>query len=211
MSDEWLITGESDDAPLLILAHGAGAGFDTPFMNDVSEAVSSHGVMVARFEFAYMRRRRETGKRGGPGRAERLMGEYEEHVRHWAARAPVFIGGKSMGGRIASMLADDLHDEGLVAGLVCLGYPFHPPGRPQNLRTAHLEHLRTPALICQGERDTFGNREEVSGYPFSPAISIHWAPDGDHSLKPRVKSGHTWEENIHDSARAIADFIKEHA
>jgi predicted alpha/beta-hydrolase family hydrolase len=124
---------------------------------------------------------------------------------------PVFIGGKSMGGRIASMLADDLHDEGLVAGLVCLGYPFHPPGRPQNLRTAHLEHLRAPALICQGERDTFGNREEVGGYPLSPAITIHWAPDGDHSLKPRVKSGHTWEENIHNAARAIADFIREPA
>ncbi len=208
---QWLITGDDPSAPLLILAHGAGAGFDTPFMTMISEAMSARGVMVARFEFAYMRRRRETGKRGGPGRAERLLGEYEARVREWAARAPVFIGGKSMGGRIASMLADDLHGQGLVSGLVCLGYPFHPPGKPRNTRTAHLETLETPALICQGERDPFGNRQDVASYALSGAIAIHWAPDGDHDLKPRVKSGHTWEGNIQAAARAATVFIRDHA
>ena len=207
---QWLITGDDPSAPLLILAHGAGAGFDTPFMTMISEAMSARGVMVARFEFAYMRRRRETGKRGGPGHAERLLGEYEARVREWAARAPVFIGGKSMGGRIASMLADELYAEGSITGLVCLGYPFHPPGRPQQLRIDHLQRLQTPALICQGDRDPFGNRKEVETYALSLAIRIFWAPDGDHDLKPRVKSGETWANNMAMAARAVADFIREH-
>ena len=208
---EWLLDGEGPERPLLILAHGAGAGYDTPFMTRMAGMIAAPGVMVARFEFSYMRRRRETGRRAGPGRAERLMGEYEERIREWAARAPLFIGGKSMGGRIASMLADPLHAEGLVRGLVCLGYPFHPPGRPENLRIAHLKDLRTPAMICQGDRDPFGRREEVEAYELSASILIHWLPDGDHDFKPRVKSGETWAGNMEAAARAVADFVREAA
>ena len=72
-----------------------------------------------------------------------------------------------------------------IAGLVCLGYPFHPPGRPEQLRTAHLATLATPTLICQGTRDIFGTREEVAAYALSPAIVIAWVEDGDHDLRPR--------------------------
>ncbi|HHN67480.1 MAG TPA: alpha/beta hydrolase [Thermopetrobacter sp.] len=205
--DEWLIDGAGDDRPLLILAHGAGAGPATPFMSRMAAAIADHGVMVARFAFAYMRRAEREGRRIGPGRAERLMEEYAERVRHWRDRAPVFIGGKSMGGRVASLIADELHDEGLVAGLICLGYPFHPPGRPELLRTRHLEGLRAPALICQGERDPFGRRAEVAGYALSPTIGLCWLPDGDHDLKPRVKSGESWRGNLEAAARRVAGFI----
>ena len=109
-----------------------------------------------------------------------------------------------MGGRIASMVADDLG----VRGLVCLGYPFHPPGRPEKLRTAHLEGLQTPTLIVQGERDSFGKPDEVRMYPLSKTIRVVWVPDGDHSLKPRKRSGHTEEENLETAADAIAGFVK---
>ncbi len=204
---EWLVDGEGPDRPLLILAHGAGAGYDTPFMTRMTAMIAAHGIMVARFEFSYMRRRRETGRRAGPGRAERLMGEYEERIRQWADRTPLFIGGKSMGGRIASMLADPLHVEGLVRGLVCLGYPFHPPGRPENLRIDHLKDLHTPTLICQGDRDPFGRRDEVEAYGLSASIRFCWLPDGDHDLKPRVKSGETWAGNMEMAARKVADFV----
>ena len=89
--------------------------------------------------------------------------------RRVAARGPpVLIGGKSMGGRVASLVADDLYAAGRIAGLVCLGYPFHPPNKPEQLRTAHLERLACPALIVQGERDPFGGRAEVEGYPCQP-------------------------------------------
>src|SRR5262249_24203016 len=97
--------------------------------------------------------------------------------------------GKSMGGRIASLIAD----EAVSQGLVCLGYPFHPPGRPQNLRVEHLRHLRTPALIVQGTRDSLGSREEAGGYELSPRIRIAWIDDGDHSFKPTKRSGRTLE------------------
>ena len=113
------------------------------------------------------------------------MPEYRAAVAALAAPGRLVIGGKSMGGRVASMVADELHAAGAVAGLLCLGYPFHPPGRPEQLRTAHLERLATPALICQGTRDPFGTREEVAGYALSARIEILWLEDGDHDLRPR--------------------------
>jgi uncharacterized protein len=139
---------------------------------------------VARFEFGYMAARR-SGTRRPPPRAETVMPEYRAAVAALGAKGRLVIGGKSMGGRVASMVADELHAAGVVAGLLCLGYPFHPPGRPEQLRTAHLERLATPALICQGTRDPFGTREEVVGYPLSARIEILWLEDGDHDLKPR--------------------------
>src|ERR1700683_2872759 len=101
------------------------------------------------------------------------------------------IGGKSMGGRIASLVADDAG----VDGLVCLGFPFHPVGKPDKLRVEHLGKIKTPTLIVQGERDPFGSREEVAGYKLSAAVRIEWLVDGDHSFKPRKSSGRTEERN----------------
>lgn len=113
------------------------------------------------------------------------------------------IGGKSMGGRMASLVAD----ESDVAGLLCLGYPFHPPGKPDKLRTAHLEKLRTPALIVQGTRDPFGTKDDVAAYALSKKIRLHWSEDGDHDLKPRKASGRTHAEALAAAVAAAAQFI----
>ncbi len=116
---------------------------------------------------------------------------------------PPVLGGKSMGGRMASLIADQTG----AAGLVCLGYPFHPPGRPERLRTEHLAMLRTPTLICQGERDPFGRPDEVARYDLSHAIRLAWIPDGDHSFKPRKRSGRTWEANLDLAAAEVLGFL----
>jgi hypothetical protein len=116
----------------------------------------------------------------------------------------VIVGGKSMGGRIASMIADEVG----AAGVVCLGYPFHPPGKPERLRTAHLEALKTPTLIVQGTRDRLGTDEEVATYSLSPSIELAWMEDGDHSFKPRKKSGRTLEQNLEAAADAVVEFIQ---
>jgi predicted alpha/beta-hydrolase family hydrolase len=105
-------------------------------------------------------------------------------------------------------VADGLYAQGRIVGLVCLGYPFHPPNKPEQLRTAHLLDLLCPALIAQGERDPFGTRTEVEGYGLSTAIGVHWAGDGDHDLGPRRGSGFTRKGNLAGAADAIAEFAK---
>ena len=112
-----------------------------------------------------------------------------------------------MGGRVASMIADELQGSDEADGLVCLGYPFHPPAKPAQLRTEHLRELRCPALIIQGERDPFGNREDVAGYALAPGIQIVWMGDGDHDLLPRSRSGFTRNGNLSAAADAVAAFI----
>ncbi|MCP5051661.1 MAG: alpha/beta hydrolase, partial [bacterium] len=153
------------------------------------------------FEFPYMREKRATGKNKAPNPAKILLQTWRDVIVHLGADDLV-IGGKSMGGRIASMVADEMK----VAGLVCLGYPFHPPGRPEKTRTDHLEEFNTPTLILQGERDTFGTPEDVAGYRLSKNIRIEWLPDGDHSFKPRKKSGLTPEENLQKAVALFVDF-----
>jgi predicted alpha/beta-hydrolase family hydrolase len=185
MSDAFLFTGPDDAAVTLLLAHGAGGAMDSPGMVRFAEALADAGLRVARFEFGYMAERRRSGRRPPPPRAETLLSEYLDAVDSLACSGPLVIGGKSMGGRVASMVADDLHRAGRISGLLCLGYPFHPIGKPENLRTAHLRGLQTPTLICQGTRDQFGTREEVAGYDLSDQIEILWLEDGDHDLKPR--------------------------
>ena len=112
-----------------------------------------------------------------------------------------------MGGRVASMIAEDLYHKDEIAGLVCLGYPFHPPAKPDSLRTAHLEKLTAPTLICQGMRDPFGTKEQVDGYDLSDAIDLFWMEDGDHDFKPRKASGLTHAENIAKAAQAVAEWM----
>ena len=172
-------------------------------MNSIAQMVSTAGIAVTRFEFDYMRKRRVDGRRRGPDRAPALLERFRDVLAEVDHQGPFFIGGKSMGGRMASMLADDVG----VNGLVCLGYPFHPPARPERARTVHLRDLRTPTLILQGTRDPFGTPEEVNRYGLSPAIEIHWLEDGDHSFKPRKKSGRTLEQNLAEGAEAIVRFV----
>ena len=202
-----LIDGPKDAPLTLVLAHGAGAPMDSPFMAAIAEQVAAGGWRVARFEFPYMAGRRETGKKRPPDRGPVLEATWHAVVDALGPAGKLVIGGKSMGGRIASMVAD----EAGVAGLVCLGYPFHPPGKPEKQRTAHLEALRTPALIVQGERDALGNKADVAGYTLAPGIALAWMPDGDHSLKPRKKSGHTEAGNLAAATRAISGFLESRA
>jgi hypothetical protein len=199
-----LINGSEGAEYTIVLAHGAGAPMDSPFMDAIADALAQAGLRVARFEFPYMAKRRVDGKKRGPDRAPVLVAFYGEVVRQLGGPENLIIGGKSMGGRIASMVADDLG----VAGLVCLGYPFHPPGKPQNLRTEHLKSLKTPALICHGTRDPFGSPDEIAGYGLSEQIGLHWVADGNHDFAARKKSGHTQEGNIAEAAAAIAAFAR---
>lgn len=182
----FLFDGSDRAEVTVLLAHGAGAPMDSTSMTAAAKALVEVGFRVARFEFGYMAARRNGG-RAPPPRAEKLNPEYLAAIDALGAKGPLIIGGKSMGGRVASMVADELFERGRIHGLLCLGYPFHPPGKPEQLRTAHLVTLKTPALIAQGTRDEFGTREEVSAYRLSPAIDILWLEDGDHDLKPRKR------------------------
>jgi predicted alpha/beta-hydrolase family hydrolase len=170
-----LIDGPSDAKRTYAFAHGAGAPMDTPWMNSVARGVAAHGIRVVRFEFPYMAARRTGGKRGAPDRQPVLLQTWRDVVGQLGGE--VVIGGKSMGGRMATMVADELR----VRGVAVLGYPFHPPGQPEKLRTAHLETLTTPTLIVQGARDPFGTAEDVAAYRLSPTIRIEWL-QGQHSL-----------------------------
>jgi uncharacterized protein len=198
-----LVDGPKNAARTFLFAHGAGAPMDSPFMQRVAEGVAASGVKVIRFEFPYMQRRRESGKRGAPDPPRVLMQSFLDAITAAGGGEKLVIGGKSMGGRIASMVADDA----AVRGVVCFGYPFHPPGKPDKTRTKHLETMRTRTLILQGTRDTFGLPEDVRGYRLSPAVRLEWLEDGDHSFKPRVQSGRTEPENVRAAIALAAEFI----
>jgi predicted alpha/beta-hydrolase family hydrolase len=194
----------------LLLAHGAGAPMTSPFLTKMTGLLVERGLRVSRFEFSYMAARRQGGKRRPPPKAELLVGEYDKAVAelspHLVPGEKLLIGGKSMGGRVASLAADALFGAHRIAGLVCLGYPFHPPGKPEQLRTAHLQAITCPTLIVQGERDPFGSRAEVEALKLPAAIRFVWAGDGDHDLGPRGGSGFTRAGNLAAAADAIRDF-----
>ena len=203
--DQRSITNGPPDADWTFLfAHGAGAPMDTPFMETIATGLADADVRVVRFEFPYMKKRRETGGRRPPDRMPVLLETFHEVMAGSSANR-LAIGGKSMGGRVASLLAA----EGSRADrVVCLGYPFHPPGKPEKVRTEHLETQATPTLIVQGTRDPFGTPIEVAGYPLSDQIQLVWLEDGEHSFKPRVKSGHTLEGHLETAVDAIVSFLR---
>ena len=203
--------GPAQAAAVLILAHGAGAGSNSAFMEWFAQSLAgpelTGGLAVCRFDFPYMVKRRSTGTKRPPDRAAVLIETWHAAI-NWVRRSPtpphrLFIGGKSMGGRIASMVAEDEK----VDGIVCLGYPFHPPGKPDKLRTEHLEDLNIPMLVCQGERDVFGHRAESASWQLPGSIQFSWLTDGDHSFKPRKKSGLTEADNRTTARQAIIKFI----
>ena len=190
----------------LILAHGAGAPMDSAWMNDMAARLAALGVNVLRFEFPYMAQRRVEGGKRPPNPAPKLLECWREVYavvrRHVTGR--VAIGGKSMGGRMASLLADELEADGLV----CLGYPFYAVGKPEKPRTEHLAGLKTATLIVQGERDALGNRAAVEGYDVSPSIEVMWLVAGDHDLKPLKASGFTHEQHLEAAAVKVAGFLR---
>ncbi len=196
---ELLFDGPADGPPIA-LAHGAGVGPQHIAMVTLARELASHGLRVVRFAFPYM-----AAGRKAPDREPVLIDMWRAVIAALGDPSRLAIAGRSMGGRIASMVADDCG----VRALVCFAYPFHPPGKPERLRTAHLDELRTPALIVQGERDPFGDRDEVPGFGLPERFRIAWITDGDHGYMPRKRSGVTIEENIAAAATAAATFLSQ--
>jgi len=206
---ELLVNGPTQAPRTIILAHGAGIGMDSEFMDTFSKGLAERDIRVVRFEFPYMSVRRKTGKRRPPDREPVLRETWLRVIESLDAEGLV-IGGKSMGGRLASMSAAEMEQDGRpVMGCVFLGYPFHAPGKPENVRADHLGDIKTPCLILQGDRDPFGTKDEVAGYKLSPAIRTHFLEDGEHSFIPRKKSGRTQLQNWDQAIEAMAGFIKE--
>lgn len=200
-----VLRGKQDKAATLILAHGAGAPMDSDFMNDMAARLADQGVNVLRFEFAYMAQRRVDGRRRPPNPQAQLLECWRQvyasvrpHVTGCLA-----IGGKSMGGRMASLIADELQ----VDALVCLGYPFYAAGKPEKPRVAHLADLKARTLIVQGERDALGNKEAVQAYALSSAIDILWIPAANHDLKPLKSAGISYDQCLADTAQRIARLL----
>ncbi len=193
---------------ILILAHGAGAPMDSEFMEAVTLHLVALNISVVRFEFPYMAQRRLDGVRRPPNKMAVLQDAWREIYSQVQAQSslPIIIAGKSMGGRVASMLADELQP----GALICLGYPFYPAKKMDAPRTEHLLDLRTPALIVQGERDALGCRDVVETYRLSSAIEIEWMGLADHDLKPLKRSGCTHEQYLQRAACAIKNFIVLH-
>ncbi|MCC4787108.1 alpha/beta fold hydrolase [Vibrio splendidus] len=198
-----IIDGE-DNPITFVFAHGAGAGMDHEFMQSVAKGLAFKGIRVIRFNFPYMIKRAEDGKRRPPDRAPKLLEAYQDIIEQCDADKLV-IGGKSMGGRMASHLSE----VDKVGAMACLGFPFHPPGKPEKYKGEHLAELQKPCLILQGERDTFGKREEFADFDLSDSIRVEFIPDGDHSFKPRKSSGYTEQQNIALTVEKLSAFIKE--
>ncbi|MFS2067564.1 alpha/beta family hydrolase [Pseudomonas sp. CT11-2] len=202
----WLWNAASVPASAtLILAHGAGAPMDSGWMSDMAARLADQGVNVLRFEFPYMAQRRVDGGKRPPNPAPKLLECWREVYavvrRHVTGR--LAIGGKSMGGRMASLLADELEADALV----CLGYPFYAVGKPEKPRVEHLAALKTRTLIVQGERDALGNREAVEAYTLAPGIEVFWLEAADHDLKPLKASGFTHEQHLDATAKKVAGFL----
>lgn len=205
---------------LFIFAHGAGAPMDSDFMNQFAKALAKKGVGVVRFEFPYMAQRRHGGSRRPPNQQALLLQTWVDIVSQLHADSSFndfdyfFLGGKSMGGRMATLAVNDIvaKDGELakkVTGLIALGYPFHPSGKPESLRIEHLPSLERPLLIAQGTRDALGNLQEVLQYALGDQTRLVWLEDGDHDLKPRKKSGFTHDEHIASAVEASVEFIEE--
>ena len=203
-----LIFDGPSNGPLFVFAHGAGAPLTSDFMEKVATGLAKQGIRVARFNFNYMQQRIETGSRRPPERAPHLIKQFMDVIQK--LNQPMVIGGKSMGGRMATLLAAQEPAELLqnVKGIACLGYPFHPQGKPEKLRTEHLPAIKQPVAVIQGSRDKLGDKEEVEGYSLPEHFQWCWLEDGDHDFKPRVKSGLTQQQHIQSSIDFLVAYIR---
>lgn len=192
--------------PLFIFAHGAGADSQSHFMTEMAERIAALGIYLIRFDFPYMEKRREDGKKRPPDRGPKLIDDWQCVIAD--LNRPCIIGGKSMGGRIASIVAMAEHQSELIKGCACLGYPFHSAGKPEKQRTEHLMTINKPLLIVQGTRDAMGTSEDVANYGLDKEIIFAWLDDGNHDLKPRKVSGFTYEQHLQKTAEAVAMFVK---
>lgn len=206
---------------ILFLAHGAGADMHHAFLTKVAELLMAEGIYVVRFNFPFMIKRTLDGKRRPPDRMPALMNAYTELMLFQKIEAdlPIFIAGKSMGGRVAASLMSDDGDNvenvdqvrAQIKGVICLGYPFHPPKKVENLRLSPLQTALKPVCIIQGDRDALGNKIEVQDYQVSPLCEMNYLPDGDHDFKPRVKSGFTQAQHIKTAVQHMLRFMDEYS
>ncbi|TVU72854.1 alpha/beta family hydrolase [Cobetia crustatorum] len=202
---------------ILLHAHGAGGGRETGFHQQFGVACAREGMAWLAFDFGYLVQMRREGKRRPPPRLPGLIDEMAQWCEALAPSlaalggVPLLVGGKSMGSRVASHLMQALAGpmperclECSPIGWYALGYPFHPTGKPEKLRIAHLPDIDMPGLICQGTRDPFGTQEDVQGYALPERVTLHWLQDGEHDFKPRRSSGETQQRLIASAAHVLA-------
>ncbi|MFO1088484.1 MAG: alpha/beta fold hydrolase [Hyphomicrobiales bacterium] len=201
-----LLWSGPDGGPLLVLAHGAGAPMDSPFMQAIASLLAAEGVRVARFEFAYMAGRRTDGRKRPPSPKPALIAEFLAVLE--SLPKPLFVGGKSLGSRIACEAAIARRDA--VKGIVCLGFPFHPPGHPEKERDELLRTAPIPSLVVQGESDPFGTRAEAASLKIPKSASLEWIIEANHDLVPPKRTGVSRDEAWRQAAIAIAAFCRQH-
>jgi uncharacterized protein len=195
----------TDGQPLkgrILFAHGAGAPMDSDFMGEVARGLAAAGFEVVRFEFPYMQARREDGRRRPPNAMPQLLAHFRARIAEQDSTVPLWLAGKSMGGRVASMLLNEAPQH--VRGALVFGYPFYAVKKPQQPRIEHLQQLNRPVHIFQGTRDALGSRAQVEGYALSEQVQLHWLEDGDHDLKPRKASGGTQAQHLATAFSVVA-------
>ncbi len=195
----------ADGAPGVILAHGAGGNLHSAFLVEMSRGLAARGMASLRFNFPYTENRRRI-----PDPAATLEACYQAVVRRGAELFPggLLLGGKSMGGRIASQMVAHLQDEApLIRGLIFLGYPLHPPGKQHQLRDQHLYGLGVPMLFIEGTRDTFADQALLQGVldRLGDRARVHWIEGGDHSFKVRGRQPAEVHQEI---LEAMANFMQ---
>lgn len=189
-----------------LLCHGAGAGHESTFLTRLRQGVAARGIQVVAIEFSYMARMRHEGRRRPPPKIDVLVAELSAWQRALCAidaSTPLWLGGKSMGGRVASLLAADGGRRQEPAGLVLCGYPFHPPGRPERRRLDHWPSIRCPLLVLQGTRDPFGRREEVEGYRLPSQAEVRFLEGGNHDWQPPKRHSATQSTLIDEAVGHI--------
>lgn len=196
---------------VLILAHGAGAPADSPFMEALAKALGQEGIGSVRFEFPYMQKRRLDGKKRPPDRQPLLLDHFSSLVDEirgeLGERTRLLVGGKSMGGRMASILASQRNG---IDGVACFGFPFHPPGKPDRWRTGHFHELKSPMLVLQGARDPFGKPAEMAGQEKElEFVRLRWLEGGDHDFQPLKSQQLTQKDLIERAARETRLFVDE--
>lgn len=194
----------------LLFAHGAGAGHCSPFMRQFVTSLAKQGIQVLCIDFPYMQQMQETGKRRPPPPIAKTVEQFAE----WYALLddlflePLWVGGKSMGGRVATLLASQSSYAAVMPGVIVAGYPFHPTKAPHKLRLDHWPDIGCPLLVLQGERDPFGTREEVESYQLPSSAQLAWLKDGDHDFKPRRLSGLNQTVLIDEATQIAASFVR---
>ncbi len=203
---------DADSRCIMLLAHGAGAPMDSPFMEALAEELDGQDIACVRFEFPYMVKRREDGKKRPPDRQPVLIERFRAMVEQVRSEVnpecDVLVGGKSMGGRMASILASQ-SCEG-IDGVVCFGYPFHAPGKPEKWRVDHFPAVQCPLTVIQGTRDPFGKRQEVQERgPIAGLSRLIWLEGGNHDFQPLKKQPETQKQLIKSAAQATRQFVDE--